>query len=471
MIEVRCLHSLSDAQPHRKAMNALNLASARPDPFSTFEFYANHLRHAAPDSAPAQLWLLLAFIENRLVGYLALKRCRLRVLGLPAAKLELLTAFKADRPHLVVTSDAAEAVRTAIYAYLFGRSSEWSLLDFAQQDAASALLPLPAQATSGAYSCQQWPNVETGRIAVQWDSSTAYFAAMSGKFRSNVSRQMRTLLAAGNVQLLTSSDRETLPPLFELYRNVEARSWKARTDVAFEGIGNRVGYYQELMEADQPMQITIQVLLLDGVPIAGLITGAFAQGLYALHMVYDDRYGRLAPGSATMFMGMRLAIEGGYQFLDLLQGFGYYKSRWLAQMTTTQSFQIYRLGSLFYWRRLLGDAKRRWFSAAPVEEARLSNPSRLAVTRTGPKDAIQSGSPVATSEERARFAPVIARVKRGRGEFLSAQQLVEILPFAAMAGTEGSTIQHPTPKAPANSRSRAGYYPSGTTPVPANAAD
>jgi hypothetical protein len=89
MIEVRCLHDLRDAQPFRDAMNALNLASVRPDPFSTFEFYANHLRNAVPDPATPQLWLLLAFIEDRLVGYLALKLRRLRVLGLPAAKLEL----------------------------------------------------------------------------------------------------------------------------------------------------------------------------------------------------------------------------------------------------------------------------------------------------------------------------------------------------------------------------------------------
>jgi hypothetical protein len=471
MIEVRCLHSLSDAQPFRAAMNALNLASARPDPFSTFEFFANHLRNAVPDPATSQLWLLLAFIEDRLVGYLALKLCGRRVLGLPAAKLELLTAFKADRPQLVVACDAAAAVRTAIYAYIFGRSNEWSLLEFAQQDAASALLPLPAQATSGAYSFRQWPNLENGSIAVRWDSSTAYFAALSRKSRSNVSRQMRTLLAAGNVQLLTSSDRETLPPLFELYRGVEAQSWKARTDVAFEGVNQRMEYFTELMEPDQPMRITIQVLLLDGVPIAGLITGAFARGLYALHIVYDDRYGRLAPGSAILLMGMRLAIEGGYEFFNLLQGFGYYKARWLAQMTGTQSLQIFRIGSPFYWRRVLGDAKRRWFGTAPVDEVPLSNPSRRAAAGARVTDVIESRAQVAISGEHARFAAVIARTKRGRGEFLSSQQLVAALPFATTAAPAVPTIQQPASKARTSSRARTDYRPSGTTVGPANAAD
>jgi hypothetical protein len=471
MIEVRCLHSLNDAAPYREVMNALNLASARPDPFSTFEFFDNHLRHCGPDAAAPQLWLLLAFIEDRLVGYLALKLCGSRVLGLPAAKLELLTAFKADRPQLVVANDAAADVRAAIYAYIFSRSKEWSLLEFAQQDAASALLPLPAQATSGGHSFQQWPNLESGCIAVRWESSTAYFAALSRKSRSNVSRQMRTLLAAGNVQLLTSSDRETLRPLFELYRSVEAHSWKARTDVAFEGVHKRMEYFTALMERDQPMRITIQILLLDGVPIAGLITGAFARGLYALHIAYDDRYARLAPGSAILLMGMRLAIAGGSEFFNLLQGFGYYKSRWLAEMTGTQSLQIYRFGSPFYWRRVLGDAKRRCFGAAQVDEVRLSNPARRALAKAGGTQAVESRAPIAIGTEQTHYAPLIARAKRGRGEFLSAQQLVAALPFATTAAPAVPTLLHIVPKARTGSRAWTDYRPSGTTAVPANAVD
>ena len=86
---------------------------------------------------------------------------------------------------------------------------------------------------------------------------------------------MRTLLAAGDVQLLTSSDPETLAPLFELYRSVEAHSWKARSDVAFAGRNRWIEYYRGLMDVGQPMRVAIHVLLLDGVPIAGLITGAF----------------------------------------------------------------------------------------------------------------------------------------------------------------------------------------------------
>ena len=414
-------------------MNALNLASTRPDPFSTFEFYDNYLRNAAalPAAAHPCLWLLLALRENRLVGYLALRLCRFSVLGFRAAKLDLLTAFKADRPHLVVARDDVVAVRAAIYAYVFSRRTEWSLLELEQQDAASALLPPPREATSRGYSFKQWPNMATGAIAVRSRSLAEYFSALSKKFRSEVRRQMRALLAAGEAQLLTSYDPQTLPPLFELYRSVEARSWKARTDAAFAGRDQWIPYYNGLMGGGQPMRVAIQVLVLDGVPIAGLITGAFDKGLYALHTVYDERFSRLAPGSALLLMGMRLAVDGGYRSFDLLRGFGYYKTRWLAEMTETQSLQIYRIGSPFYWRRVLGDAKRRWFGAAVTDETPLANPSRRAVATAEPADALASRTPVASSAERAHYAALIAQVKHGRGEFLSALQLAAALPFAA----------------------------------------
>lgn len=431
MIEVQCLDCISKAEVHRDAINALNLASARPDPFSTFEFYENYLRNAElfPADGSLRLWLLLAFSGGQLVGYLALKQRTHRFLGLRAAKLDLLAAHLADRPHLVARPEHAKLVSAAIYTYLLSRKKEWSLLEFQQQDAASLLLPAPAQASSGFFQFQQWPNMANGTIPVRWSSIAGYFAALSKKFRSNVSRQMRTLLAAGEVQVLTSSDPQTIVALFELYCSIEAHSWKAQADAAISRDRRWIEYYTGLMSPAQPMRVVIQVLLLDGVPIAGLISGAFDKGLYALHIVYDDRLARLAPGSAILLMGVRLAIEGGYEFFNLLWGFGYYKARWLAQMSETQSLQIYRIGTPFFWRRILGDAKRRWFGKAADDETALFNPARRDVDKAEPAHVDATLAWVAKPEERERYAALVAQVRLGHGEFLSAAQLAAVMPF------------------------------------------
>lgn len=432
MIEVRCLHTLAEAEPLRSAIDALNLASPQPDPFSSFAYYQNFIRNPAAvptrHQAP-QLWLLLAFRDHELIGYLALKRCRQRVLGCWVAKLDLLTAHVADRPHLVARAEDQALVSAACYRYLLSRHRDWSLLEFQQQAAGSPLLSPPAAATRGRLRQRDWPNMANGTIPVAWSSTAAYFAALSKKTRSNVGRQMRSLFAAGEVEVLSSTDPETRAALFELYRGIEPHSWKTGAGGAIGSDPQRLAYYLGLMAPEQAMQIHLQVLLLDGVPIAGLISGAFGKGLYALHIVYDDRAARLAPGSAIFWMGMRLAIEGGYQFFDLLWGFGYYKTRWLAQMSETRSLQIYRVDSPWFWRRVLGDLRRRCLGGGRDEDSSLANPARH---RHAPPEGGDSDAPLpelADAAQRQRYAELRQRVYGGAGEFLSSVALAAAMPF------------------------------------------
>jgi CelD/BcsL family acetyltransferase involved in cellulose biosynthesis len=430
LIEVRCLHTLEEIAALREQIDALNLASARPDPFSTFEFYENYLRNEErfPRGKGLRPWFLVAFAAGRLVAYLALKQVAHRVMGLRALQIDWLTAHTADRPHLVAEVGYANEATEAFYAYLLERKREWSLLEFQQQDEASPLFPPPATPALEGCRVRHWPNMENGTIPVRWDTVHAYFKAFSKKFRSNVSRQIRTLFSAGEVECLMSSDPAITPYLFELYRIVESRSWKSTADAAIGRDPKWVEYTKGLLGARQPMHLSIHVLLLDGVPIAGLINGSFQKGLYALHMTYDQGLSRLAPGGAVLLMGMRQAIDGRFAFFDLLWGFGYYKTRWLAEMTETRSVQIYRKGGIFFWRRMLGDLKRRLPGRGTAQESALFNPAS--------RDAIElQATPGAAPRlemalgEKKRVATLVAKVRRGQGEFLSAAALASVMPF------------------------------------------
>lgn len=428
MIVVHCFHRLASAAAWREAINELNLASDRPDPFSSYEFYDHTLRQPELFPPGARLWLLLACDgDGELRGCLPLRLHEEQVLGRRARRLDLLTAHVSDRPRLVVRPGDEQPVSAAIYEYLLSRRDEWSLLEFQQQDASTALLPPSALARFCRH--RQWPNQANGNIAIRWESLACYFGALSKKFRSNVSRQMRLLLAAGEVELLASSDPDTTPALFELYCSIESHSWKARTSAGFGNDQHLSGYYAGLMTAGQPMQLGIQVLLLDGLPIAGLICGGFATNLYALHIVYDDRLARLAPGSAILFLGVRAAITGGYGCFSLLWGYGYYKSRWLAEMSETRSLQIYRLGSAHFLRRQLGDLNRRWRRSAAIETATLSNPARDEVDKPEATLLDHASIDFASAEERQRHAALVRQVRAGRGEFLGASQLAALMPF------------------------------------------
>ena len=430
---MRCFGSLEEAAFLREDVNALNRAGTRPDPFSTFEFFENFLRYEKffPQDQNLRLWFLAAFDAGRLVGYMALKQLTHKVLGLRASKIDFLVTHDADRPQLVARPEHALAVSEAFYAYLLERKREWSFLEFRQQDAASPLFPPPAAARLKGYLVREWPSLDNGTIPLRWDTLDAYFKSFSPKFRSNVSRQMRSLLAAGEVEYLASSDPAITPALFELYHSIEPRSWKSRAGAAIGRYPQWVEYFKGLLDARQPMRVSIQLLLLDGVPVAGFISGAFMKRLYALHMVYDERLSRLAPGSALLLMAMRQAIDGRYALFNLLSGFGYYKVRWQAQMTETRIAQIYRAGSLLFWRRVLGDWMRRVFSARPNKAPVLFNSLRRDVGERESEQAERGKIPrlPISHEERERIAALIAEVRKGQGEFLSAAELAALMPF------------------------------------------
>lgn len=449
MIEVRCCHSMAAAEPYREAIDALNLASIRPDPFSTFEFYEHCLQEASRDIGfgNLRLWFVLAFSGSELVGYAALKQCTHLVLGVPAVKLDWLTAYVVGRPHLVSAAQQSGAVEAAVLAYLLGRKREWSLLEFQQQDADSALQPpVPAIGASDLVQ-QSWPTGACWRVPVRGRSLAAYFATLSKKSRSNVSRQMRSLMAAGELRLLSSADPATVVALFGLYQHIESQSWKVRAGAGIAQDRRSLSYYRRLLACDQPMLIVVQILLLDGVPISGLICGAFDRGLYALDIVYDERYARLAPGSATMLLAIRLAIEGGFEFLDLMRGFGYYKSRWLAEGSETRSLQIYRRGSPFHWHRRFGDGLRQWSGKVPLPDRPQFNATRReALESLDAPPAAVAPAVTADPDQRALYAHLVDSVMAGCGEFLDATQLSRLLPFPT---GPGSTMPIPALAVPA----------------------
>lgn len=438
-MEVRCFSSLEEITFLRDEINALNFASLRPDPFSTFEFFKHFLYYEKflPENENLNLWFLTAFNDGRLIGYMPLKQVFHKILGMQTSKIDFLVTHDADRPQLIARPELALAVSEMFYSYLMNRRREWSFLEFRQQDTTSPLFPPPTKIKLTGYWVGQWPSLDNGTIPIRWNSLEAYFRSFSTKFRSNVSRQMRSLVAAGELEYFVSSDPETTPPLFELYRTIEPRSWKSQASQAIGRHPQWVEYVKGLLNAHQPMRISIHLLLLNGIPIAGLITSAFGQGLYALHIMYDASLHRLGPGSAVLLLSMRQAIGGGYTFFNLLAGFGYYKVRWQAQMTETKNTQIYRIGTPFFWRRMLGNLKRRMFPiTTPQQSDILFNPARRMVVENT-RELVENNPfmPQLTSKERESIATLIVHVRQGRGEYLSSSQLVALMPFPIQHST------------------------------------
>jgi len=446
LISVCCFDSLPAAAHLRDEVNALNRRSARPDPFSTFEFFENYQRNGdvQPPGHSPQLWFLAAFRAGRLIAYLALEQVTHRILWIRVATLGFLVTHDGDRPHLVASPDDQQDASAAIYKHLLERRREWALLELQQQDASSPLFPPPAAADLSGHLVSQWPSLPNCTIHVRWATLHDYVAAMDKKFRSNLDRQLRHLIAAGRLEWLSSSDPLATPALLELYRSIEPRSWKSSTHTSIGSHPQRTAYFEGLLQAHQPMRVSIQILLLDDVPIAGLINGGFGDGLYALHIVYDEAFSLFTPGSAMLLLGMRQAIQGGFGSFNLLSGFDYYKARWLAQASDTQIAQIYRVGTLPYWHRKLGDWKRVLFPGRADPVRALFNPLRRKVGRRQHAPAGLGKSPAITIQpaQRLQWIELISLVRRSAGDSLSAAALATVLQIKTPAASRVPRSTH-----------------------------
>ncbi len=431
-MKVRCLHTLEEIEPYGQRMNAINLASSSPDPFSTFEFY-RALIECGSVSCGGRAWLLTAFVGDELVGYVALKESHSRWAWRRVTTIGFLVEHDADRPHVVALPKHVAEVTRAFYAYLRGRP-EWDLLELQQQDSSSTLYPLPQGETLRGCWVNEWPNMENHTIFIRWRTLPEYFRGLSKKFRAEIRRGVRKLSSAGDIAMLTSADPASTPALFELFCAVERRSWKSQVGLALSRDPLRKACLRRLLEPAQPLRIAIQILLLDGVPIAGLINGCFDagshRGLYALHIAFDARFAELSPGSALLLMGMRQAIEGGYAFFNLLSGFGYYKHRWLARAMPTRSAQIYRIGRLPFWRRACGDALRA--TRALILGRRDTDPPIFNPARRGLANGHdESWVPGAvTADELSQFRHWFSLAQRGQCELLQGADFTAAMPFA-----------------------------------------
>lgn len=417
-LSLRCFHSLTDAAPWRRALDAINRAAPRPDPFSTFAFLEHYHQYDEyfPGGEGFQLWLLVVFRGDVPLGYVPLKYTEERVLGLQASKVSFLVLHDTDRPHLVARAADAEAVAAACFRWLADHGADWSLLEFHQQEAGSLLSHLPPELPNRAYRIAHWECHENATLKMRWPDLASYYAELSPNLRSTLARQTRRLTETGHAEVVSSRDPACLPALFDLYLEVEARSWKAQAGAGVGRSALREDYMRALLANRRLLEVDIKVLLLDGVAVSGIMTGAYAGRRYLLQLAYDAALAKLGPGSPMLALCVRDAILEGCPEFNLLNGFAVYKSRWLADVTPTRIVQIYRRGSLPDWRRRAGDIKRRLARKRQEGIPDRANPYRWVVEQGADAAPATHAEAWRAAPERVKVTATLLEAAAGAGQ-------------------------------------------------------
>lgn len=358
---VRVFRSLDALSPFARDLAQLNLASRRPTPFDTLAYmrlFRAHDEHKKPGEEPL---ILMAFEGEKPVGVLPLRRVPERIFGVPCASIAFLMTHDNERPRVIAQPEDEARCAQAFYRYLTEEEKGWDLLHLHEQDHESALSTVPSSVNLKRYYVRRFPTNPNATLPLPYPSLPEYGTSLHRNHRRKLSQAIRRLREAGSVELWIAKDNPALARAFELYLDIEQRSWKVNIRGHIGRHTERVAFFRKLVEQNDPLKMAVYILLLDGVPIAGMVGGAFEGVFYAFEEAFDEGYRDLSPGNVMLLLLIWDTIESRCRALDLFGNYAYYKAHWGATITDTQAVQLFRKGSLAHLKALAGEVKR-WLS-------------------------------------------------------------------------------------------------------------
>ncbi|NUQ76932.1 MAG: GNAT family N-acetyltransferase [Polyangiaceae bacterium] len=431
---VEAYRLLAEVAPLAEQLEALNLSSRRPSPFDSFAYiktFADFDEYVVPGQ---ETLFLIAFDGDSPVGYLPLRKVPERLLGVSYNAIRFFVSHDSDRPRAVARPEDEARCCEAFYRYLIEAETDWSLMLLHDQDTASGLYQPPAIPGLERYYVRHFPNNPNGTIPLPYNSLDEYLHAFNKSHRRHLEQAVRKLASAGDLEVVSSSDPSSRRDLFELYLEVDRLSWKAKVGGHIGRHPRRRAFFRSLLDTDRPMQMLVQVLLLNGAPVAGMVSGIYQNRLYALEEGFDEACRDLSPGNAMMLLFVREAIERGCEHVNMLGNYAYYKSLWHATITETAAVQLFRKGSLVHLKAVAGEIKRKL--RPPVTQRDLD--FNLARKDAGEPGEAKPERP-SRIEERERAAATLRRLEETGATFdrLAGDALERALPFTLRRGKAG----------------------------------
>lgn len=407
MIEVRVHQDLSQLDP--SAMEKVNASSHRASLFSSPAWLRHFLTHDVGfKERGARPFILTAWEGTRLKGYLPLKAS-------PDGTLSSLITQEVERPGVVSAPEDDERVTQAFLRALLHRSDEWELLHFVQQDETSPLFPGPP-GLSSRHWLRRLGDRQNNVLVLPFTDIAGYAASLSKNMRHSTKKQLKGVLSAPGLSLITAKNAASCTALFEVFLDIEQRSWKARVEAT---VGQREQTYRAAL-ADPSVEAAACIACLDGVPMAGSVWVHYGKHTYHLQTIYAESHESLAPGTLMMWVTIADAIDRKSVAFDMLPDFSHYKARWGAKTIETHSVQIFRVGSRRHLRAVAGDFWRRIDPRNAQAAATGKNPYKVA-----------AGKPAApTRVDSARLSALLEAARAAGATEQNAATLAARNPFS-----------------------------------------
>jgi hypothetical protein len=391
-LTVTIAEGLASFERFASEIDRLNLASARPNPFNSFAFlrsYALRSEYCRPGRGE-RLYLIRE--SGQTIGIAPMRRAMRDIGGLglrlPSVCLEFLAPLDTEQPGILSAPENAERVAAALIHHFCEHEQDWNMLEFAGQRPDSALRGAVLAATGGKFRAREIPVDPYHEIEFSGKDLDAYFRSLSKKMRSNISRQARRLFAMHQPELILAQGAPAVTAWFDAYCDLDQRSWKSGTASSISRDARRIRFYREIATGAAGLEPGFIGVILDGVLIAGMLTGsnAFASPAnhseWCLEIAYDRSQAELGPGHLVLLAAVGRSIADGHRTINFMHKFGYYKHRWSAMPIEISKLQLIRRVSLRNARAVLGDWKRN-------RMARRNLPTEIGAAANDDDDSVQ----------------------------------------------------------------------------------
>jgi hypothetical protein len=250
-------------------------------------------------------------------------------------------------------------VLQSLYRYLFGEArDQWDLLTLSEVPAESSTLDQWNELFAGAGKVGDVVATCPCPVIRLPDNLGIYRASLGRNRRYTLQRKKRCLDEAGLVQFSRATSPGDVEAAFESVVTLHQRRWGSRPGGGVFADDRARRFHGDIVRVfSEQGRVSIDLLLLDGRPIAG-VYGFLYQGVYSFYLPgFDpDIVPKSSPGLLLLHQLIEQAVGDGARMVDLLQGSQPYKLEW--------STGLRRLATARYYNRHASAAAVKFLDGA-----------------------------------------------------------------------------------------------------------
>jgi CelD/BcsL family acetyltransferase involved in cellulose biosynthesis len=347
MLTVELVDSMEKLGSLRKAWNDTLAKSSVDDAHLTWEWFYAWWKNFGREG----LFILIVKDSGRFLAIAPFVKQKSRFLGLPVRKISAMRNCYSPRFDIILSERENECME-AILSYL--DKEQWDMIELGHIRLESMTLKLlEGYEKKGSFILRR----DKARYTSPYISITGdwrdYYAALSKKFKANISYNEKKLNKLYDMTLIEARNQDDINKDLDKFFLIEEAAWKGSSGTAISCFEEVKGFYRDLANlAGENGWISIFFLKANGKEIAADCCLRYKKVMSLQKTGYDPAYSRYSPGVLLKKMVFERIFNDGIYKYDLLGECDDWKMRWTHCAQESAPIRLYRKGAypvMIYW--------------------------------------------------------------------------------------------------------------------------